>query len=122
MRKGFWRTFESVFAVIILVFFLLTLGMNYAPAPPEAGLSGMGYDILKGLDSMDELRHYAVNNQSGAIESMIRIEGYDHAVQICDFQGACYGNEPEGTNVWVSAYIISGESAYEPCEVRLFVW
>jgi hypothetical protein len=122
MRKGFWRTFESVFAVIILIFFLLALGINYAPSAPGTDLSGRGYEILKGLDSRGELRPYAVNNQSGAIASMIRIEGYEHAVQICDFQGTCYGNEPEGTNVWVSTYIISGESAYEPREVRLFVW
>lgn len=122
MRKGFWRTFESVFAVVIMVFFLLALGINYTSPPPGADLSGTGYEILKDLDNRGELRSYVVNNQTDNLESRIRIEGYNHTVQICDLGGECYGNEPEGLNVWVSTYIISGENAYDPHEIRLFMW
>jgi len=120
-RKGFWRTFESVLAVIILLFFVITLGIRYSFPPPEVDLSERGYDILRSLDNRGELRPYVVNNQTGVLESKIRIRGYNHTIQICNW-GGCFGSRPPAQNVWVSTYIISGESAYDPYEVKLFMW
>jgi len=121
-RKGFWRTFESVLAVIILVFFVLALGVRYSFLPPQMDLSAVGYEILKDLDNRGELRPYVMNNQTGVLESKISIPGRNHAIQICDFGDACYGTSPAGENVWVSTYIIAGENFYSPREVRLLIW
>ncbi len=109
-------------AVIILVFFVLTLGVRYTLPLPEVGLSRMGYEILEDLDKKGELRSYVVNNQTDLLESKIHIQGYNHTVKICDLQDVCSGKEPGGLNVWVSSYLISGENAYDPYEVRLFMW
>jgi len=122
MKKGFWRTFESVLAVMILVFFMLTLGVRYATLPPEADLPERGYKMLKDLDNRGELRPYVVNNQTDALESKISITGYNHAVQICSPENVCYGEEPGGLNVWVSTYLVSGWNTYDPYEVKLFMW
>jgi hypothetical protein len=121
MRKGFWRTFESVLAVIILVFFMIALGVKYTVPGEEQDLSRTGYEILRSLDGKGELRSYVVNNQTGELESKISIPGYDHVVQICNPEG-CYGNEAGDSNVWVSTYIISGENAYDPYEIKLLIW
>jgi len=121
MRKGFWRTFESVLAVIILLFFMVALGVRYAIPTEDQDLSRIGYEILRSLDDRGELRSYVVNNQTGELESKIGIPGYNHVVQICN-PGGCYGNEAGGSNVWVSTYIISGENTYDPYEVRLLMW
>jgi len=121
MKKGFWRTFESVLAVIVLVFFMLLIGARYTVPGEGKDMSRTGYDILRGMDVRGELRSYVVNNQTGELESDIIIPGHSHAVQICGPDG-CYGKEAGGTNVWVSAYIISGESEYDPHEVKLLIW
>ncbi len=120
-RKGFWRTFESVLAVIILLFFVVTLGVRYSFPPPEVGLSERGYEILRSLDNRGELRPYVVGNQTEVLESKIRIQGYNHTIQICNWAG-CSGDRPPTQNVWVSTYIISGENVYDPYEIKLFMW
>lgn len=122
MKKGFWRTFESVLAVIILILFLLAIGAKYKFPLPELDLSKTGYEMLKDLDSKGELRSYVVNNQYDVLNSKINIENYNHSIQICNMANECYGEEPDARNVWVSTYIISGENTYDPREVRLFIW
>lgn len=121
-RKGFWRTLESVLAVMILVFFMLMLGANYILQLPEVDLPKTGYEILNDMDNRGVLRPYAVNNQTEALESEISITGYNHTVQICNLEGVCLGEEPGGQNVWVSTYLISGWNTYKPREVKLFIW
>lgn len=120
--KGFWRTMESVFAVILLMGFLLTIGSPYFTGPADIDLSSVGYEKLKDLDSRDELRVYVASKDYGTLNSKIEIPGYNHSIGICDYGGDCVGEYPDSENVIVSTYVISGYGKYEPYEVRLYIW
>jgi hypothetical protein len=119
--KGFWRTVESVFAVILLVSFLLTVGGTYF-TKEETDLSSIGYEMLKELDGRGELRPYVVSGDYGTLNSKIEIPGYGHSIKICDYEGSCAGEYPDSNNIIVSTYLISGHENYEPFEVRLHIW
>jgi len=120
--KGFWRLMESVIAVILVMVFLASAGSVYVAKPPETGMTVRGHEMLRELDVRDELRPLAASRDYSAIDSMIDLPGYDHAVQICDFAGSCNGTYPEARNVMVSSYIISGYDEYEPLEIKLYIW
>lgn len=120
--KGFWRTVESIFAVILLMGFLLTLGSPFFITPAETDLGSVGYEKLKDLDSRDELRVYVAGGDYGTLKSKIEIPGYSHSIDICDYEGDCVGEYPDSENVIVSTYVISGYDQYEPYEVRLYIW
>ncbi len=119
--KGFWRTVESVLAVILLMGFLLSIGSPYFTAPADTDLSSVGYEKLKDLDSRDELRSYVAGGDYATLNSKIDIPGYNHSVGICDYGGVCIGEYPDSENVMVSSYVISGHDKYEPYEVWLYI-
>ncbi len=120
--KGFWHMIESIFSVIILIAFLISLGTIYIILPSEPNMSLKGYEILKNLDDQNELRSYAVNNDWSDLNSKITIAGYNHTIQICDLRGSCSGGEASGDSIWTSIYLISGDSAYQLKEIRLLIW
>jgi len=120
--KGFWRTVESVFAVIILMSFLLTLGGVHFTAMTETDMSIVGYEALRELDNMDDLRQHAASGDNETIISKIDIPGYSHTVMICGHSGSCVGTYPDARDVIASNYIISGNEGYEPYEIRLYLW
>lgn len=120
--KGFWRTVESVFAVILLMGFLLTVGSPYFVTPADTDLSSIGYELLKELDNRDELRVYVASEDNETLNSKIEIPGYNHSIGICDYGGNCVGGYPDSENVIVSTYVISGYDGYDPSEVRLYIW
>ena len=119
--KGVWRTVESVFAVVILVSFLLSAGSVYFKGD-ETDIGRTGYEMLKELDARGELRAHAAGNDHEAINSKIEIPGYNHSVSICDYGGKCTGEYPDSSNIVVSTYLISGYGEYGPEEVRLYIW
>lgn len=113
---------ESIFSVIILIAFLISLGTIYIIPPSEPNMSLKGYEILKNLDDQNELRSYAVDNDWSGLNSIITIAGYNHTIKICNYQGTCSGGEALGDSIWTSIYLISGDSAYQPKEIRLLIW
>ena len=124
--KGFWRTVESVFAVILIMGFLVTAGSVYFSSTAGNGPAPGGYEKLKELDDRNDLRPLAAARDFEAVNSMIDVPGYSHSIMICDFGGGCWGNSTESQtgsmNVMVSSYIISGHGSYEPLEIRLYMW
>lgn len=119
--KGFWRTVESAIAVIIMLTFLLTVGGVYIVSD-DTDISPIGYEKLRDLDGMGELRPYAVSWDYESINSRISIPGHNHSISICDQGGVCNGTYPDSGSVAVSTYIISGDYSYEPRELRLYIW
>jgi hypothetical protein len=119
--KGFWRTVESVFAVVLLMMFLLTIG-GVTFAAEETDLSPLGYEMLRELDLEGGLREKVVSKDYEAIESEIQIPGYNRSVSICGYGGECGGEYPDSQNVMVSTYLVSGYREYQPFEVRLYIW
>lgn len=120
--RGFWRTVESVFSVMILMAFVLMLSGVYVDPPQETDLSPVGYEKLRELDIRGDLRGYVSSGDHASISSMISIPGYNHSVDICDQYGSCTGYYPDSDNIMVSTYIVSGDSSYQPREVRLYIW
>ncbi|MEE9323207.1 MAG: hypothetical protein V3U72_01555 [Candidatus Aenigmarchaeota archaeon] len=120
--KGFWRTLESAFAVIMLLSFLLTLGGGIQSVTIETELGSVGYEILKELDNRNELRNYTVNRDYETLNSKIEIPGYNHSIMICDYSGSCTGEYYDSDNIILSVYVISGYDEYEPFEVKLYMW
>jgi hypothetical protein len=120
--KGFWRLVESVIAVVILMFFVLSLSIQYMRFPEESEVRSKGYEVLRDLDRSGKLRPYVISKDFETLNSNIEIPNYNHSIRICDSGGSCVGNYPDVSNVWVSTYIISGKNTYEPREVRLYLW
>ncbi len=120
--RGFWRTLESVLAVILLMGFLLAAGSVYFSKTEDVNLGSLGYEILKELDNRGELRAYAVSGDYESLNGKIKLPGYNHSVMICCQGETCRGQYPDSENVAASVYIISGCDGYKPCEVRLFIW
>jgi hypothetical protein len=120
--KGFWRTVESVAAVILVMSFLLILGATYFSVNIEKDMSSVGYESLRELDRSGQLRADAVSGDYDSIESGIEIRGFNHSVEICGYEGNCTGDYPDAGNVIVSSYIISGQDSYRPMEIRLYMW
>jgi len=120
--KGIWFTMESAIACIIMGMFILAVTGGYAAAPQRANAATIAQDVLKGLDDRDVLRGYAVNLDYAGLDSEIDVAGYNHAVNICGEAGACVGPEPNATDVWAGSYFISGKSAYQPLEIKLYLW
>jgi hypothetical protein len=124
--KGFWRTMESVLAALIIMSFLATAGNVYLANTGDGEPASNGYEKLKELDALGELRPLAAAKDYAAISSMIDAPGYNRSVMICDFSGNCWGNytaaQLESGNVLASTYIISGHASYEPLEIRLYMW
>jgi uncharacterized membrane-anchored protein len=120
--KGFWYIVEAVLAAIIILGFLLAISGKYIDQGSVSDVSLKGYSILKSLDERDVLRNYTVNLDYNGLNSEIRLFTYNHSIQICDFSGSCVGERPNITDLWVASYIISGDSQYQPYEVKLYIY
>ncbi len=118
--KGVWRTIESVIAITILMSFMLYFG-NPVLLKEQVDPTSKGYEILKIMDSNNELRTFVENKDWSSLNNRIHMHGYNHTVEICN-QTACYGEYPNVENIWVSSYIISGHGKYEPCRIKLYMW
>jgi len=120
--KGFWYIVEAVLAAIIIFGFLIAISVKYFAPEPVSDVSLKGYSILKSLDEQDILRNYTVNLDYNGLNSQIRLFTYNHSIQICNFSGVCNGTRPNATNLWAASYIISGDTLYEPYEIKLYLY
>ncbi|MEM5871374.1 MAG: hypothetical protein QW051_00710 [Candidatus Aenigmatarchaeota archaeon] len=122
--KGFWRTLESVFSILLILSFLLIVTNSIrTQIKTYSEPVSIGYEILKQLDSEDLLRPLAINGEYEKINEKIILEGFNHSIVICDERGECIGTyNKNANNIFVSTYIISGDENYKPLEIRLYMW
>lgn len=120
--RGFWRMLESIMAVSLIMFFVLSLSIQYVDEPVQPVIKIRGYWILENLEKSGKLRGDAVSMDVSSLESKISVRGYNHSVRICSFNGTCAGPFPDQENVWSSTYLIAGDGEYDPREVKLYVW
>lgn len=121
-RKGFWRMFESIVAVSILMVFVLSLSIQYVREPAEPIMKIRGYEILENMDKNDKLRGYVMSGDPNGLNNAIVLGGYNHSIEICDYSGTCNGTYPDAENIWLSVYYVAGENTYDPREVKLYIW
>ncbi len=119
--RGFWYMLEAVMAGVIIIGFMIAVGAMLSFSPDEKGVSEKGYQELQRLADESKLRLYASQRNYSAIEDSVRIPGYADSVEICEPSGSCVGNVPSGEEVWLSTYIVSGYSSYDPVKVKLYL-
>mgnify|MGYP001582360134 CR=1 FL=1 len=119
--RGLWYLLEVMLAIAIVIIFLLSVnGSILRPSPPE--VTTAGYEILRGLDEQGNLRGFVSSGDTSGLESLIAISGYRHAVQFCFPGGACAGTRPSAENLYSADYLISGDEAFEPAQVILYIY
>jgi hypothetical protein len=112
---------EAVIAGVIIFGFLAAIGQIYM-SPGQGDFNIQAYQSLKSLDEQGILRAYAVSGDWGGLNNQVRIYSRNHTVEICQASGSCAGQRPEGANVWVGNYLISGDQSYQPLLVKLYLW
>ncbi len=120
--RGIWYILESVMAVIIMASFLLLIGSVYIAKPYPADMALRAYNMLQGMDNRGILRNYTESLNYTGIADAIEYYSYNKSVQICDYAGGCAGSAPSSANVWTGTYMVAGLSAYQPREVRFYLW
>ncbi len=118
--RGFWYMLEAVIAGIIIIGFVAVVSQSYINASNE-DFTLQAYQSLKGMDEQGILRPYAAAGDWGYLNSQVKIYSMNHTVEICSTSG-CAGQKPDGPNVWVGSYIISGDQSYQPLQVKLYLW
>lgn len=108
--------------MVIIMFAVVITGGNYALHEKKLDLDSTAYYMLKGLDEEGILRPYAFAMDASGLNSEIDIPGRNHAIEICDSSGSCFGQKPDYQNVWAGTYIVAGDTAYQPRIVKLFLW
>jgi hypothetical protein len=111
---------EAVIAGIIIMGFVAVVSQNYISTGQEDSAL-QAYQSLKGLDGQGILRPYAAAGDWGYLNSQVKIYGRNHTIEICSLSG-CAGQKPEGPNVWVGSYLISGDQDYQPLQIKLYLW
>ncbi|MBI4020271.1 MAG: hypothetical protein HY367_02980 [Candidatus Aenigmarchaeota archaeon] len=120
--RGVWYALEAILAGIIIVVFLLATRSTLIQTSSPQEISIMGYSALKSLDDQGILRDYVAANDTAGLNSRVEVFGFSHAVQICDYGNNCFGSAPSAGDVFVAAYIVSGDGAFRPAVVRLFIY
>jgi hypothetical protein len=113
---------EAVLAGVLLIGFMLFIAAAFPVPTGEPDISSRGYVQLQQLNDRSELRPLASSGDYTGIESAISVPGYKHSVEICPSSGSCTGNMPSEKEVWISSYILSGDSSYSPDIVKLYIW
>ena len=118
--RGFVFMLEAVLAGLILVGFMLFLaqGQN-ASGSDDSG--GFGW-VLPKLDHKGLLRGYVYSGDLPGLEDEITLYGFEDSIQVCIPGGSCSGTAPQGDNIWVSSYFLSGDASFQAREVRLYAW
>ena len=116
-------TLEVMIAAIAIVTFLVILSFqaqDISTVPED--LDETAYDLLRSLDDRGLLREYAVAHDYSSLNNQIIVYRYNHSIEICDYEDTCVGSKPNASNIWVGTYVISGDNAYSPHTVRLYLW
>lgn len=120
--KGFSYTMEAVFGAILI---LLTLLNIYAIIPrTENNLSELGYNCLKNIDNKGLLRYYALNELNLELNSNLREclpFSIDFKFKVCS-TADCNISLPQDKSVFLSSYLIAGDSSFSPTLINLWVW
>lgn len=117
--RGFVFMLEAVFAGLLLIGFMLFIAHTYS-ASGSVAEQDFGW-VLPELDQKGLLRGYAYSGDRTGLEGEITLYGFEDSVQFCSPGSGCSGSAPEGENVWASSYFLSGDSSFDPREVRLYV-
>lgn len=110
---------EAVIAGMIIVSFLIFLSRTSITFA-EDDLSPLAYKSLEGLNKQGLLKADASLGDFNAIKNRFSFPAHNHSIEICNLDD-CVGEGLSAGDVWVGSYIIPGNAAYGPKEVRLYL-
>ena len=122
VMKGFIKTLEAGIAIVLMlvsIAFLFTQRETH-----KTQISDVGYNCLKNLDNNGTLRYYSENNLEADLISDLRScipPLFNYSVKICTSSN-CILQLPSSKEIFLSSYLIAGESSFEPTLINLWVW
>ncbi len=124
--KGLLQSFEAIIAILMI---LTVFIMYYGPIQPLPEFRGInrklrGFEALKALDNNNELRSYAIANDTKSIESKLYNllpRNLNYEVFVCE-ANCGYPNIASESLVSV-VYVLAGNiSSFKPVQVVLYMW
>jgi len=120
--KGIFKTLEAVLGVILIL--IVITSVYPIQSRTDVQLSDTAYNCLKYLDDKTVLRYYAMNNLESDLNDDIEDclpNTMNFTARICSTT-TCTANVPEDLPVFLSSYLIAGNTYIDPTLVNLWVW
>ncbi|MBI3413201.1 MAG: hypothetical protein HY051_03920 [Candidatus Aenigmarchaeota archaeon] len=126
MRKGMMHTIEAIFAILIIMSFLLILRTKLQPAEDTGREQAIALQALQALDQQGLLRSYAIDENHLGMNTQAHAvvpTELNHTTRLCYSGDRCIGDALPDRNVFTASYIIAGNSTYfKPAQVLLHIW
>jgi len=125
MNKGISQSLEAVIAILmIMTIFVISYRQATLPEFETVSWKLKGFDSLKVLDENNELREYALANNTLAIKEKLQslLPTYlNYEVVVCD--ESCPVLNIESEKLVTVSYIISGDTnTFIPKQIFLYMW
>ena len=126
-KKGYMKTLEAVFSVIILLIIVLTIISFNKSSSDEVPneIQNLQEIILGETQNNESLRDFVYGSNEGGLESHfsndIDSNRLNYDIQICDDIGNCNSRNQGVSNVFVDSIIIHGPDENNFL-VRLYLW
>ena len=122
VMKGFIKTLEAGIAIVLMLVSIVFLFTQREAHKTQ--MSDAGYNCLRNLDNNGTLRYYSENNLEAELTSDLRgciPPLFNYSVKICT-SSSCISQLPFNKEIFLSSYLIAGESSFEPALINLWVW
>jgi len=125
MNKGISQSLEAVIAILmIMTIFVISYRQTTLPEFETVSWKLKGFDSLKVLDENNELREYALANNTLAIKERLQslLPSYlEYEIVVCD--ESCPVLNIESEKLVTVSYIISGDTnTFNPKQIFLYMW
>lgn len=124
MSKGILKTFEAIVAALmVLTFFAVFFYSQSFPEFETSTWKIKAFNALKALDESNELRKYALENDTQKIEEKLQLllpPNVNFKVLICEQD--CYASVEAEKLVTVNYFIAGDVDEIKPRQVVLYVW
>jgi hypothetical protein len=124
--KGMLQSLESIISIIMVltVFIVVFASRETLPEFDSNTWKLEGVDALKALDNNNELRSYAITNNTTRIEERLQSilpSQLSYRVVICDT--VCANPGIEADNILSVSYFLAGSTdQFKPRKVVLYIW
>lgn len=125
MRKGILQSLEAVIAILMILAFFVIFFVVKEPLPGFETVSWKlkGFNSLKALDDNNELRQYALTNNTLRIKEKLQglLSPMNYEIMICS-DTCVYPNITAEKLVSVSYLIAGNINSFSPREIVLYLW
>jgi hypothetical protein len=122
VMKGYVKTLEAGIAIVLILASIIFLFPEQTKKEPQ--IPDTGYDCLRYLDQKGLLSYYAENNLELELNSELREcipPILEYKAKICTITD-CDAILPTYKTIFLSSYLIAGESSFNPTLINLWIW